>query len=194
MNESRTGHNITDLIVIEGINKKLAEFGSTLDGRPLFRIAWTSDQHEKRIGWHEEYSPSGNIFIRKWFGMKDCLKYSYCMHRWALERLTFLGDNKIMEMEIEGARNGTYELIYLFQDPQGNALPVVWWAVDLIMVCLQQGPGYTRGNEREDLRKKFEENEDKEVEAYLGEIGRSPLTSFENFAFQESHKQQMWSR
>lgn len=189
------GHHTTDLIVIEQVNKMLADkFGQTLDGRPLFRISWSSDQLEKKVGWHEEWNPTGTIFIRSWFGCKECLKYAYCMDRWVLERLSFLGDNKIAQMELVDARQGTYEPIYFFMNEDGYALPVNWRVVDFIMSQLQRGKKYTSPTEREDMLEKAHELDDWEVEAYLGEVGRSPLFAFENSVFHDSTKQKSWSR
>lgn len=181
----------TDRVIVAAINEKLKEFGQSLDGRPIWRISWSSDQLEKRIGEHEDWNPSGTIFIRKWFGMKECLKYNYAMDRWVLERLTFLGDNKIMGMEIVDARKGTYEPVYVFQDANSKPLSVNWRIVDVIMSTLARGAHYDSPKAREESWEKMAELEVGEMEEYLHDIGRSPLFAFEETVALDSTKRKV---
>ena len=184
----------TDPLLLAQINEKLKEFGQSLDGRPVWRVSWSSTEMEKRRGWHEEYTPSGNIFIRKWFGVKNCLKYNYMMDRYVLERLTFLGDNMVAQQELVEARQGTYEPVYCFQDAHGNPLSVNWRIIDAIMSTLAVGAHYESPMAREEMKTKMEELEVEEMEGYLGEEGRSPLFAFEQHAVLDSTKQKMWER
>lgn len=171
----------TDKIIVEQINKKLFnDFGRALDGRPIWRITWSSTEFELKRGAHETWSPSGNIFLNTWIGVKKCLKYGYVPDKWILERLTFLGTTKIGDFELVEAGKGTYEPVYVFQDNKFNPLPVNWRVCEVIFSQLLAGPGYTSPTEREEMKRKLEDLEVNEMEDYLNETGRSPLFAFEN--------------
>jgi len=184
------GHNTTDLIIIEDINKKLYERGRSLDGRPILRVVWTSDEWEIRFGEHNEWSSSGNIWLSSWVGAKWVRKYNYMMDRWVLERLTFLPlDNEIVKKELPHARNGTYEPLHVFIDKNGNPLPVMWEAIEYALKVLYEGPGYKSSTEREEMLEKSYELETGQFEEILADAGRSNLFAFENSVFLDSTKQ-----
>ena len=102
---------------IESINRQLQDlYGiDTATGVPLWRIAWSDDQFEKRL---MEYTPSG---------MQLCLpevmevrKYSYVQHKYILERLVVVPDPYKAELAGE---QFSYEPMWVFEDKDHNYLP-----------------------------------------------------------------------
>ncbi len=102
---------------ITRINKILADsFGSTLDGKPFFRLVWSDSEFEFRKGTYNEFY--GQIFLRKIEGVRNVPKYNYIHQRWILERWSppwMVQTNEIVN------HNG-YEPLYLFEDKNGNYL------------------------------------------------------------------------
>lgn len=96
-----------------GLNKYLEEtYGKTIEGFPLFRLVWTTDQLEKRLGTFRDFSDhSCEIFLREVTEVREVPKYPFAMDRWALEVI------KPVEKEygIMDAKY-TYEAFYFFQD------------------------------------------------------------------------------
>jgi hypothetical protein len=171
----------TDKLIVEQINKRLYEnYGRSLDGRPIWRIVWSSDQFELKRGVHTEMSPSGILFLREWIGVKKCLKYSYLMDKWILERLTFGVENVPgLNVELVEGKNGSYEPAWVFMDGNGNALPVNWRICELLFARLAAGPAYASPTAREEMKKLAEEAEVLEMEEYFNEIGRSKMFATE---------------
>lgn len=149
---------------IDIINKRLKDyFGKSLDGRPNFRIMWSTNEKETRIGDYNVFY--GKIFIRREPGAKVVAKYPFNKDRWVLERLIYERNPEILSSE-----NGTYEPLYFFEDSEHNPLPVIWNAVEYAVTTVLFG-------EKTKVHKSGEAEEaDKEVEAdtkyfedYLGD-------------------------
>jgi hypothetical protein len=102
---------------IKLLNKKLIEReGRAFNGRPWYRIAWSENQTEKRIGTFNDFH--GEIFMRQFRGMREVRKYEGpdFRDRWILEKLIFI-DNP----EVWGAyHEGSYEPIWVFRGPNGE--------------------------------------------------------------------------
>ena len=119
----------TDRNVIEMCNKDLKDrYGTDETFRPIFRLVWSDDQIEKRFGTISEYY--GSIFVREVTGLHEVPKYMYIQHRWVLEKLMFAMTDKVIGLDLD---NRCYEPVYTFEDKFGNALPVEWWAVEMIV-------------------------------------------------------------
>lgn len=114
---------------INGINKKLKEYWGTDDeNRPIYRVVWSDTQIEKRFGtFVESYGP---IFLREVKGLAEVPKYPYIKHRWVLEKLMFAMTDEVIGLDLN---NRCYEPVYTFEDKLGRALPVEWWAVEMIV-------------------------------------------------------------
>lgn len=114
---------------IDTLNERLADrFGKYLDGRPFYRLVWTTDQVEKRRGTFNEYY--GSIYLRTEVNViKEVPKYYIGRDRWALEKLMF----SIHNPELVEAQNGSYEPIYIFQDKNGNYLHPIWPVLEYIV-------------------------------------------------------------
>jgi hypothetical protein len=177
------------------LNTKLEERGRTLDGRPIWRLTWSTSQREKRKGKFSDYY--GNIFLREVEQVREVPKYWNNPNRWVLERLCFLPPNASIHREVlsqtsdldifSPTMNGTYEPIYFFQDGLGNPLPVTQSALDAIMHALEFGKRVhlTDSDFREEQNREIREDA-RYFEGELQEAGRSPLFAFENSVFMNS--------
>lgn len=187
--------NVTDKIVIEAINKSLAERGRSLDGRPIWRVSFAPEQKEKRIGEFTDWY-ANVIIIRVVRELRETAKYPYAPPCYVLERLTFL-DSKALEkakQELIEVTQGTYEPVHFFMDGNCNPLPVSWPVVDHIMWVLHHGPDRPKTNRSEALEQQ-QIDEVAELEAQFGEVGRSSLFTGEIPAVvYDSTKQKSWSR
>lgn len=182
--------------LIEYFNEKLAGRGRSLDGRPIWRIVWSTDQREVRLGKFSDFY--GNIFLREVEQVREVPKYWYSQDRWILERLTFLPPTAAIHKELRAqidldiykpTTNGTYEPIYVFQDAYRNPLPVTEWALDAIMHSLEFGKRVklTDGAMRDEYHAEVDRDA-AYFEAELNEAGRSPLFAAENSVFIERSK------
>lgn len=181
--------------LIEYFNKKLAERGRSLDGRPVWRLTWSSSQKEVRRGKFSDFY--GKIFLREVEEVREVPKYWNSPDRWVLERLCFLPPTAPIHREVlatknlditEPTRNGTYEPIYFFQDKNDNPLPVTEWALEAVMHSLEFG---TRKLSDSEMRDEYHAETDAEAayfEAELEDSGRSPLFAFEQSVFMDSKK------
>ena len=110
---------------IEILNKKLADrYGKNLAGEPHFRIVWTEDIFETRIGNFNEFF--NGIFLRTYHGAKLVRKYNYIRYRWILEMWKMP-----VPMRELPAPDG-YEPIFVFESAKGGALPPVWSVCEII--------------------------------------------------------------
>ncbi len=178
------------------LNKKLADRGKSLDGRPVWRIVWSTSQREYRRGKFSDFY--GNIFLREVEEVRNVPKYWYCPDRWVLERLTFLPPNAAIHEELitqssfdiyQPVRNGTYEPIYVFQDKEKNPLPLHELVIEAILHTLEFGERIKLTDS--DFRDDYFKETDLEAayfEEVLNDTGRSPLFSFENSVFVDSEK------
>lgn len=108
-------------------------YGRDLLGRPYFRIVWSDEQLETRIGKVAEYY--GHIFVREVDGAHKVPKYSWIKHRWILEKLMYF-DNP--PRELPDTHKGSYEPIYVFWYPDHSPEPVTWDKVNWIVNTLTQ--------------------------------------------------------
>ena len=101
---------------VKEINTWLKEhYGKDLLSRPCFRLVWSEDELEKRIGHFEEYT--GTIYTGTFHGLREVKKYANPIYkdRYILEKLIFGIDNK--EIWGDTVRDGTYEPVWVFRGP-----------------------------------------------------------------------------
>jgi hypothetical protein len=110
---------------VETINQRLIDhFGRYLDGTPMFRVVWSSDQVEKRRtnltpeGWELPYEI-----------VREVKKYSYAQDRWILEKLTEVDDFQGQEL----VTKLSHEPAWVFETKKGDYLPLNWLAVDFVV-------------------------------------------------------------
>jgi hypothetical protein len=130
---------VTDKVVVESINRKLAEEYRVLDGRPIYRLVWSDDLVEKRVGTFTDWY--GHIMIRQEHrALREVKKYWYLNPPcYVFEKLVFMPREKDMQEIIEElveARNGSYEPIYSFRKEDGTQLPVIWPVVERMLMVL----------------------------------------------------------
>lgn len=113
-----------DIVLASSINGSLRRrYGINFKNEPVFRVVWSDDQFEDRLGTYEDYY-NDTIFLRTVTCVRRVPKYSYVKARWILERWIA---GELMEGyhdEVPGSTGGSYEPIYVYQDANENALPL----------------------------------------------------------------------
>lgn len=91
---------------IKDINKQLVtDYGKDILGRANFRLVYSENIVEKRMGRFEEHC--GSIYVRDFFGTKELPKYSYLRDTFVLEQLTYN-----YNPELPDSQRGHYEPIW----------------------------------------------------------------------------------
>lgn len=113
------------------INKFLKSFGiNQIDlTKPMFRLVWAPDQRELRTGEFDVYC--GQLFIRTEVATKEVPKYSYIGERYILEQ--WHPPELAFTRELPDSVNGSYEILFVFEDKNGNRLPLDIKAIEMIM-------------------------------------------------------------
>lgn len=137
----------------EEANKILLDrYGLDLHGKQKFRVVWSTEETEVRVGEFEEWY--GEIFVRRLSGAREWPKYSYIEDKWILEELVPSNNPELLERL-------SYEPIYVFQDKHGNYLPLNIDAAHAVINAILSRPEFKPRTEKQDL---YEENEKKEKE------------------------------
>jgi len=167
---------------VDLINEKLLlYYGVELDGRPRYRVVWSSTQFEKRVGAFNEFY--GSIFLREFVGVRDVPKYPYDKDRWIVERLFY-----IHNAEIIAEKPGSYEPVYVLKGPNSEFLPLNWRVVDLVINYAEKKPLGIKltDSDWQGLEEKEVAQETEYFQDELAEQGRSNLFAFENSVFMDS--------
>ena len=117
---------------IEDLNTRLVEhFGISTDtSEPIWRIVWSDDQFEKRLGVYDDITPNG-IYLRTVKEVRLVPKYrQWIQSKFILERLVAVPDMNIEELPTVRL---SYEPIWTFQDANENFLPPKWDAIKFII-------------------------------------------------------------
>lgn len=107
---------------VESINKQLKElFGiDTISGLQMWRVVWSEDQFEKRLGTYDDYS-TGGIYLRTVTEVREAPKYrQWIQEKYVLERLTVIPMLNQQDLPTEKL---SYEPIYVFETKKGEYLP-----------------------------------------------------------------------
>lgn len=107
---------------IESLNKQLIYlFGiDTVNGGAIWRIVWSEDQFEKRLGTYDDITPAG-LYLRTVTEVREVPKYRQWIHeKYILERLVGIPETNMPELP---AVRMSYEPIWTFQDKYDNYLP-----------------------------------------------------------------------
>lgn len=148
---------------LERINKQLADrFGiDTVTGRVMYRVVWAEDQFENRL---TDYDDKGNPLLIPEIRLLP--KYQWIKGKYILENLMYI-TNSESQKELAGEKL-SYEVIFTFDDKNGNPLPPVFDVCVLVITTMQaamKGGGYVKYKEGEPL-----EERKKEVEALQMEL------------------------
>lgn len=139
---------------IARINKQLKEkYGCVIDGRPRWRVVWTSEQTEKMIAEFSDWY--GHILIRAVHECREVLKYPAPndRDRWVLETLIFQPWHELPE-----SNNGHYEPLWIFREPKTDKFQnPTWRAVDFLVYSVMYGPKRSISDRIEEDRKAFAE-------------------------------------
>ena len=136
----------------DDINKRLLEYygRDVVWNRPIYRVVWSSSQRETRFAEYEDWY-NQVIFLRKVKEWRETLKYPQNPDRWVLERIF----PNPRQDELLG--EFSYEPLFVFQDKNGNYLPPVWNAINLILYTLHtQNAKKAKSNEEMELSKEKE--------------------------------------
>ena len=123
-------HMTQDTITAEIITKFLAKGPKVpLSDEPMFRLVWSSDIKEKRIGTYRDYV--AGVFVRERHCCESVLKYNYIQDRWILER--WFPPEVCWNEELPDSIKGSYECIYSFEDANYEPLPLNLQVVEFIV-------------------------------------------------------------
>lgn len=107
---------------IKSINSQLRElFGiDTVTGKEMYRVSFSEDQLEKRLGTYNDYTREG-IYLRTVTEVREVPKYRQWIHaKYILERLTIV---PYINADDLPTNQLSYECIYVFENFKGEALP-----------------------------------------------------------------------
>jgi hypothetical protein len=158
---------------IEAINKHLINhFGiDSISGIPIWRIVWSEDQIEKRLGTYEDYT-SGGLYIRTVTEVREVPKYrQWIQEKYVLERLVVVPEYN--ENELPSARV-SYEPIWVFENKQGGYLPPKFEAakfvIDTIYSVQYGSHSLVKYVDPENTQEKHLEEKRKRVDAIIEEL------------------------
>lgn len=121
---------------IDSINKQLIElFGiDTASGDAMFRVVWSEDQYEHRL---METNDAGLFLLHP--EVRLVPKYNqWVKNKHVLERLVVIPEVSIRELP---ATKVSYEILWVFEDKHGNALPPALWAAKFAIDCVYAAMG-----------------------------------------------------
>lgn len=161
---------------VESINNQLTNiFGiDTISGLSIWRIVWSEDQFEYRLGTYNDITPAG-LYLRTVTEVRYVPKYrQWVEKKFVLERLVVVPDTNREELP---ASKISYEIIYVFEDINGNYLPPKWEAakfvIDTIYAAQYSNHNLRKYTDDEDTQEKSielkKQRVDSIVEALWGE-------------------------
>lgn len=111
---------------LETINRRLIDrFGKYLDGQPNYRVVWSEDQIEKRLSNFNHFGIELLTPI-----VIEAPKYRQYIHnKWILERLIEVP----IIFQDQALHKLSYEPLWVFEDGKGNALPVKWEVIEIVL-------------------------------------------------------------
>lgn len=107
---------------VSSINLQLKElFGiDTVTGLQMWRVVFSEDQFEKRLGTYSDYTREG-IYLRTVTEVREVPKYrQWIQAKYVLERLTIVPEINAEELPNQKL---SYEPMYVFEDFKGEPLP-----------------------------------------------------------------------
>lgn len=137
-----------DKILRSTINELLmTHFGrDTVTGQAMWRVSWSEDQYEKRLGTYEDFSPNG-IFLREVTEVREVPKYSqWIIRKYVLEQLVGIPVQNRKELPNS---NMSYEPMFPFEDRNGDYLPPSFEAAKFIIDSIYAAMG------KESMYKKY---------------------------------------
>ena len=117
-----TINGVQKMIIFIGVNNGLKNlFGiDTISGLPIWRVVFSEDQFEKRLGTYDDFSKAG-LYLRTVTEVREVPKYrQWIKEKYVLEQLVVIPEASSGELP---AAKISYEPLWVFQDGNGNYLP-----------------------------------------------------------------------
>lgn len=147
------------------INESLKrKFGSNSSGLQYYRVSFSNTQTEVR---KRKYNKTSGkiILIRDIYEEVECKKYPTIKERWLLEKWV-PPDSCYTDQIVSAKRAGSYEAVYIFQDINGNYLPLNQRVAEIITANLATPVSVT--DDSEYAQRLEDENELKIQEEEVG--------------------------
>lgn len=155
------------------INNELKKFGKAPCGSPLWRLVWSNNEYEKRLGTFED--SYGSIFLRRVTEVRETRKYNYIDQRWILEKWFRVSNPELPDT----LHKGSWEPIYVFESKSGEYLqPTLKTA--LFMVEQYNYHANNRvlpGARRAQIADEMQRRDDKELQDFMDSIDVSEITN-----------------
>jgi hypothetical protein len=149
---------------IEEINKELHDKYQTLEFKPVYRLVWSEDTFENRLGTFREFTKAG-LFIREVTEVRKVRKYNYIHNRWIFE--IWAPGNITANPETPDAAGGDYVPVYVFESGQGLYLPPTRKVVEFLISALE-------GKIKRDELPTDEYLQDREVKDFVDQMDDHP--------------------
>jgi hypothetical protein len=140
---------------VEIINKDLLDKYRTIQNYPVYRLVWSEDTFENRLGTFREFTESG-LFIREVTDVRKVRKYNYIHHRWIFEM--WAPGSITRNPETPDAAGGDYVPVYVFESGQGSYLSPTRKVVEFLISALE-------GRVKKDEMPSEQYLEDREIKA-----------------------------
>lgn len=107
---------------IESINRQLIDlYGiDTITGDAIWRVVWSEDQFEHRLGTYDDFVPGTNVYLRTVTEVRHVKKYPWIKEKYTLEKLVVIPAVNTPELP---ATKISYEPMFPFQDDYGRCMP-----------------------------------------------------------------------
>jgi len=158
---------------IETLNEHLVNhFGiDSISGIPIWRIVWSEDQIEKRLGTYDDITPGG-LYLRTVTEVREVPKYrQWIQEKYVLERLVVIPEYNENDLP---ATRVSYEPIWVFEDKKGNYLPPKFEAakfvIDTIYSVQYSNHSLTKYVDPENTLEKEVEAKRKRVDGIIEEL------------------------
>ena len=149
---------------VEEINNELFAIYRTIEGRAVYRIVWSEELFENRLGTYREFT-EGGIFIREATEVRKVRKYNYIHNRWIFE--IWAPGHLTRNPETPDADNGDYIPVYVFESGTGMYLPPTRKVVEFLIAALE-------GKIKRDLIPDEEYIADREIQAVIESLDDHP--------------------
>jgi hypothetical protein len=136
----------------ETINQLLmSHFGrDTVTGQPMWRVSWSEDQFEKRLGEYEDFTDAG-IYIRTVKEVREVPKYrQWIVRKYVLEQLVGIPAQNMAELP---TARMSYEPMFPFEDRNGDYLPPSFEAAKFVIDSVYAATG------KESMSSKYVDND-----------------------------------
>lgn len=160
---------------ISVLNQRLKDiFGTLIDGRPRWRLVFTTEQFEIRKDNYKVFY--GDLYLRTEENVvKEVPKYPFSPDRYVLEYHTYIHPKNILTF------NGSYEPVHVFSDPRdGSYLYPNWFVLNFIVNAWEGrvSENFTPSDLKEQEAKEIAA-EIAQDELSIAEEGRADLFAFE---------------